>query len=108
MSVGEIAPQLNATKGADARRERRWIVLATTSLPVPLWPVTRTGALETATRRMASKTLTIEGDLPMSSPSFPVSWSSARSVSTSDSSERRAESLWNTTSSCAGRRGLSR
>ena len=59
MSVGEIAAQLNATKGAAALRESRWIVLATTSLPVPLCPVTRTGAFETATRRMASKTLTI-------------------------------------------------
>ncbi len=48
--VGETAPQLSGRKGAFERRDRRWIVCAARSLPVPLSPIRRTEASVGATR----------------------------------------------------------
>ena len=70
--VGEIAPQLTATNGPRARRERACTVRAATSLPVPLSPVIITGASEPATRAIRRKTSCIAGDRPTISPSWPA------------------------------------
>jgi hypothetical protein len=43
-----MAPQLRATNGLSARGEARWIASAHNSLPVPLSPVMKAGALEAA------------------------------------------------------------
>ena len=57
-----IAAQLTATHGRFARVELRCIVLAITSLPVPLSPLMSTVAAVGATFCMVSHTLIIMGD----------------------------------------------
>ncbi len=51
---GEIAPQLTARKGRPRRRLRSCTVRATSSLPLPLSPVTRTVTAVPETRRICS------------------------------------------------------
>ena len=67
-----IAPQLSAMNGPPARGERAWIASAVTSLPVPLSPVTNTGAREGAMRPICSNTSRMAFDAPMK-PSKPPS-----------------------------------
>ncbi len=59
-----IAAQLIATKFRPARPEKRWIALAASSLPVPLSPVTITGASECETRPIILKTCCMAADWP--------------------------------------------
>ena len=54
ISVAEMAPQLTATNGSLLRLLSTWVVCATSSLPVPVSPVTRTVASVGATRAIMS------------------------------------------------------
>ncbi len=58
------APQLIDTNGRWARRDCRWMLRATSSLPVPLSPCTSTGLSLTATRVMMASTSRISGLCP--------------------------------------------
>ena len=49
-SASGSAAQLIATSGAEARSLRRWMIVATRLLPVPVSPVMRIGAVVAATR----------------------------------------------------------
>ena len=60
-SVSGIAAQLTATNGPVAALLRSWSARATSSLPVPLSPVTSTVASVSATRAMISWTFCIAG-----------------------------------------------
>ena len=59
-----IAAQLTATKGPLLRALRLWRALATSSLPVPLSPVTSTVVSVSATRATSSHVAVIAGLLP--------------------------------------------
>ncbi len=83
-----IAAQLTATNGPWLRRPRAWSARATTSLPVPLSPVTRTVASDAATRARRSSTSCIAGLLPMSSPQGAAASTACRSRATSSRSTR--------------------
>ena len=65
-SVSVIAAQLIATNGFDARALLSWMARATSSLPVPLSPVTSTVAAVGAHLAIAVKTRCIAGDSPTS------------------------------------------
>ena len=62
------AAQFTGRKGPSARSDSWWIARATSSLPVPVSPVTSTVASVGATRAMISKTARIDGDRPNSPP----------------------------------------
>ena len=49
-SLSGSAPQLTGTKAREAREPCRWMARATSSLPVPVSPVTSTGASEEQAR----------------------------------------------------------
>ncbi len=63
-SDSESAPQLTDTKGASLRGERVWMALATSSLPVPLSPVTSTVELVGATALISSNMAVMAGETP--------------------------------------------
>ncbi len=79
-SVSVSAAQLTATNGPAARLLWAWIARATTSLPVPLSPLSRTVAWVGATRPIAATTGAIVG-----SPQV------RRGASTSRAARSRAE-----------------
>src|ERR1043166_1324848 len=58
------APQLMAINGLSALSLLRWIILATTSLPVPLSPLMSTAVGDFATRWMADRISSMTGLLP--------------------------------------------
>ena len=60
------APQFTATKGPARRGERAWIACATTSLPVPLSPVSSTVVSLCSRFSISRKTRSIAGERPMS------------------------------------------
>ena len=76
-SPSGIAVQLIGTKGLSARLPWKWIVRATTSLPVPLSPLIKTLLRLCAICRMSAKISRMAGLVPISSPSWLV-WSTAR------------------------------
>src|SRR5881394_3222021 len=59
-----MAEQLMAMNGLSLRGESWWMARATISLPVPLWPVMTTLALDGATFSTRSITLRIAGEAP--------------------------------------------
>ena len=63
-SVSGSAAQLIDTNGRAARGDCRWMLRATSSLPVPLSPCTSTGLSLTATRAITARTSRISGLLP--------------------------------------------
>ena len=63
-----MAPQLMGIKGRSFRRLKAWIARATSSLPVPLSPVTNTGTSEEATFLMVANTCSIWGHWPTIPP----------------------------------------
>ena len=67
-----MAAQLTVTKGALARRLLKWIAWATSSLPVPLSPVTSTGASVSATCSMRRSTSSHCGESPLIRKGRPV------------------------------------
>ena len=71
MSVSGMAAQLMATNGPALRGLRLWMARATSSLPVPLSPVTSTAALLGATWRMSEKSSRMAGERPTRSASTP-------------------------------------
>ena len=73
-----IAPQCTGTSRCNRRRLRAWIACATSSLPVPLSPVTSTVAFVPATRRTMSNTACMLRCRPMmpANPGLPDSTSS--------------------------------
>ena len=50
--LSERAPQLTRTNGPLPRGESWWIAFATSSLPVPVSPMSSTDAFDAATRRV--------------------------------------------------------
>src|SRR6266403_802204 len=64
-SVSGSAPQLIDTNGRPARLLRRWMVRATSSLPVPLSPWISTGLSVAATRPITPSTSFTAGLSPM-------------------------------------------
>ncbi len=62
-----MAPQLRAMKGFSLRAESEWTARATTSLPVPLSPVSTTLALAGATFFTSSNTRCMAGPEPIMS-----------------------------------------
>ena len=69
MSPSGMAPQLMATKGWSRRSLRAWMLRATTSLPVPLSPVTSTVVRVGASFSTSWRTSRMGGDSPrISSP----------------------------------------
>ncbi len=64
-SVSGSAPQLMLTKGPSARPESPWIARATSSLPVPLSPVTSTVELVGAIARTISKSEAMTCETPI-------------------------------------------
>ena len=63
-SVSGSAPQLIDTKGRAARDDCRWMLRATSSLPVPLSPCTSTGLSLPATRVITASTSRISALAP--------------------------------------------
>jgi len=87
-----MAAQLIATNGPLPRGLLRWIARATSSLPVPDSPCSRTVAEADATWAMVSRTLRMAGLVPMR----------LRSPATASSSWRRARfSAFRAAFSCA-------
>ena len=64
MSLG-MAPQLIARKRSSRRGLAWWRAAATSSLPVPLSPVTSTVERVGATTRICSNSVSIGGEVPM-------------------------------------------
>ncbi len=60
-----MAPQLIARKRSLRRGLARWMALATSSLPVPLSPMTRTVERVGATIRICSKRRSMGAERPM-------------------------------------------
>jgi len=61
------APQLMDKNGMTARRLRRWMAPAVSSLPVPVSPMSSTSSSTDATRRMRSRSRVMAGLSPTSS-----------------------------------------
>ena len=82
MSPSGMAPQLMATKGWSRRSLRPWMVRATTSLPVPLSPVTSTVVRVGASFSTSWRTSRMAGESPRISsgplPRAPTWWRSSR------------------------------
>src|SRR5262245_6065677 len=93
ISASGRAAQLRATKGPPARSERRWTRRATSSLPVPFSPVTRTRSLEAAIRSIERWRSAMTGESPRMRHSRSISSRSrrfSRSSSRVRSARRRA------------------
>ncbi len=69
MRVGGSPPQSTTSNGWCARGLAAWTARAASSFPVPLSPVTSTGAVVGAARSSASNTARIAADPPRSPPS---------------------------------------
>ena len=87
MSPSGMAPQLMATKGWSLRSLRAWMLRATTSLPVPLSPVTSTVVLVGASFSTSCRTSRMGGESPRISSGpprrAPTWWRSSRFSATS-------------------------
>ena len=95
--VSGSAAQLIATNGFSARSLRAWIMRATSSLPVPLSPVTSTEICEGATRDTRSSTRRAAGESPTKrrpAAARPVSSRSRRFSSSRRSRSRVRRSRW--------------
>ena len=84
--LGASAEQSNATNGPSARGPTRWIVRASSSLPVPLSPTISTVASDAATRSIIASSCRISADSPITSPSPRARSTSPRSRRTSRAS----------------------
>jgi hypothetical protein len=65
MSPPATAAQLSERKGFSRRGEARWTARATTSLPVPESPSTRTENAVSATRSISFRTFPTAAERPM-------------------------------------------
>ena len=63
-----MAAQLTATKGPPRRRPVSWMVLAASSLPVPLSPEMKTGASASRTFSIIARTRRTDVASPMNAP----------------------------------------
>ncbi len=75
------AAQLTATRARRARRERRWMARATSSLPVPVSPVISTVVSVAATLSTSARVSRRASEVPMISSNIErssISWRSAR------------------------------
>src|SRR5690554_6213889 len=73
ISSDGMAPQLTAMNGPSARGPCRWIIRATSSLPLPDSPLINTGAWLRASLRVWLRSLRICGDSPSSRPGSSLS-----------------------------------
>ncbi len=103
---GGSAPEWTVTNGPAERGDRRWSAFATSSLPVPLSPVTRIVEREAAAWRTVSKTRSIEADRPTSSRKPPGASSFARSARFSATSRRFSSACLTTWTTSSLRNGF--
>ena len=74
IKVAWMAPQFTGTNGPLARLEWRWMACAVSSLPLPLWPHTSTGASTLATRKICRSSSFAAALLPTMDVSPAGAW----------------------------------
>ncbi len=101
-----MAPQLMATNGPEPRPDRAWMARATSSLPVPLSPVTSTVVLKSAILEMVRKMSSISLLLARIDSNWFSFWICSLSARFSRRKVSRSSALRSASTISSGLKGL--